>query len=137
MNNKVKRAGFFAGLVVSVGGLAERLVMQASTALFRQIEAMQGEDELEQLCSALVRILESHHRVDRVVVPMFKFLDRVLTSGHLDPVLEDPKSEFALKLFNLVKKEVLGEFCNRGFFSTRFISDNLTLHFHLFKIKGS
>lgn len=96
------------GLVVSVGGLAERLVMQASTALFRQIEAMQGEDELEQLCSALVRILESHHRVDRVVVPMFKFLDRVLTSGHLDPVLEDPKSEFALKLFNLVKKEVLG-----------------------------
>ena len=115
MNNKVKCADFVAGLVVSVGGLAERLVMQASTALFRQIEAMQGEDELEQLCSALVRILESHHRVDRVVVPMFKFLDRVLTSGHLDPVLEDPKSEFALKLFNLVKKEVLGEFRNRGF----------------------
>ena len=40
---------------------------------------------------------------------MFKFLDRLLTSGHLEAVLEDPESTFAISLFNLIKKEIMGE----------------------------
>ena len=94
--------------MVSVGGLAERLVMQASTSFFRQIEGMSGA-ELTDLCDIIVRILEYNHRTDRIVVPMFKFLDRLLTSGHLEAVLDDPQSTFGLNLFNLIKKEVLGK----------------------------
>ena len=97
----------FLGLVVSVGGLAERLVMQASTSFFRQVEAMSSA-ELTDLCGIIIRILESNHKTDRIVVPMFKFLDRLLTSGHLEAVLDDPQSSFGQDLFNLIKKEVLG-----------------------------
>jgi hypothetical protein len=33
---------------------------------------------------------------------MFKFLDQLLTSGHLDSILDDEKNEFSFELFNLV-----------------------------------
>jgi hypothetical protein len=37
---------------------------------------------------------------------MFKFLDQLLTSGHLDPLLDDSSSDFSFELFNLIKKEI-------------------------------
>jgi hypothetical protein len=37
---------------------------------------------------------------------MFKFLDQLLTSGHLDSILDDEKNEFSFDLFNLVKREI-------------------------------
>ena len=37
---------------------------------------------------------------------MFKFLDQLLTSGHLDSILDDDKNEFSFDLFNLVKREI-------------------------------
>ena len=37
---------------------------------------------------------------------MFKFLDQLLSSGHLDTTLDDEKNEFSFELFNLVKREI-------------------------------
>ena len=95
------------GLVASVGGLAERLVMQASNSFFNQVEQMSKAD-LTAMCNSMSDILERHHKVDRITVPFFKFSDRLLTSGHLESVLNDPESPFPLRLFNLVKKEIMG-----------------------------
>lgn len=39
-------------------------------------------------------------------MPMFKFLDQLLTSGHLDSILDNEKSEFSFLLFNLIKREI-------------------------------
>jgi len=95
------------GLVVSVGGLAERLVAQASSSFFAQVEAMTSL-EIKQTCDVILKLLEANYKVDRIIIPFFKFLDRLLTSGHLEVVLEDASSDFGLKLFNLIKKEISG-----------------------------
>ena len=55
------------GLVVSVGGLAERLVMSASGAFFRQLEEMKSAERSE-VCQDIVRILEDNHRTDRYTI---------------------------------------------------------------------
>ena len=40
---------------------------------------------------------------ERVTVPLLKFLDQLLTSGFLDPLLEDDSSTFPSELLSLVK----------------------------------
>ncbi len=45
-------------------------------------------------------------RKDRVTIPLMKSLDQLLTSGFLDPVLEDPSSSFPMDLLAQVKAEI-------------------------------
>ena len=98
-----------SGLVVSVGGLTERLVLAASESLWSQLKIM-NHGELVGFCGTVLGVFEENHRVDRVVVSMLKFLERLFTSGCLSPILSNPESGFLLDLFNLVKKEISG--CN-------------------------
>ena len=47
-----------------------------------------------------------HQKVDRVTIPLFKFLDQLLTSSSLEPLLEEKSSQFSLQLFSLCKSEI-------------------------------
>lgn len=100
---------FLSGLAVSVGGLTERLVKFSSTALFSELQSAhfsESPSELSSFASDLVAVLASFHKVDRVVIPFFKFLDQLLTSGTLDTVLEDEGDPFAPRLLETVKAEL-------------------------------
>ena len=116
------RERILLGLIVSVGGLTERLVIHSSQALYGELQNWEGschsesksgqqvknEANLQIFCDTMLRIFEKYQRVDRVTVPLFKFSERLLISGHLDPILLDQKSNFAFELFSLIKKEVCG-----------------------------
>ena len=107
--------------MVSVGGLTERLVIHSSKALYSELEGWetisQNNEEIKELkcetnlkifCDALLVIFEKNKRVDRITVPLFKFAERLLTSGHLDVILSDDTSKFAFEFFSLTKREVCG-----------------------------
>ena len=93
------------GLVVSVGGLTERLVKNSSQSLFSELQEMQPE-EVEIFCSDILNLFNAFQKNDRVTIPLLKFLDQLFTSSSLSSVLQDPASQFPLSLLNLCKNEV-------------------------------
>lgn len=93
------------GLTVSIGGLTERLVRNSSHSLFTELRDMDPA-EVEAFTAQLLAVFRSHQKVDRVTMPLFKFLDQLLTSGCLDPVMDAPASSFPSQLFALCKAEI-------------------------------
>lgn len=94
------------GLVVSVGGLTERLVKNSSQSLFNELNSMSSE-EIKLFCSNILSLFNAFQKNDRVTLPFLKFLDQVFTSSCLDSVLQDPNSGFPLDLLLLCKNELV------------------------------
>ena len=94
------------GLVVSVGGLTERLVKNSSQSLFNELNSMSLE-EIKLFCSNILSLFNAFQKNDRVTLPFLKFLDQVFTSSCLDSVLQDPNSGFPLDLLLLCKNELV------------------------------
>ena len=93
------------GLVVSVGGLTERLVKESSHSLFTLLETM-PEPEIINFCNIMLKIFKDYQKVDRVSLPLLKFFDMVITSGFLEPLFENPESPFPMDLLTLCKNEI-------------------------------
>ena len=93
------------GLIVSTGGLTERLVKNSSESLFSQLHRMKP-DQVEAFTRSLLAVFKSNQKVDRVTVPLFKFLEQLLTSSCLENILEDPDNSFSFSLFSLSKTEI-------------------------------
>jgi len=94
------------GLIVSVGGLTERLVKSSSQSLFGLLENMDTE-AITNFCDIILKIFSEYQKVDRVSVPLLKFLDLVITSGFLEPMFERVDSKFPSALLALVKNEIV------------------------------
>ena len=90
---------------VSVGGLTERLVRNASSSLFAEMREMKSE-EVERFANQLLSVFRGNQKVDRVTLPLFKFLDQLFTSGCLEGVLDNSESQFSANLFTLCKTEI-------------------------------
>jgi len=93
------------GLIVSIGGLTERLVKNASESMFVQLRLM-NTAQLETFTTSLLAVFKRFHKMDRVTVPLFKFLDQLFTSCSLEILLEDTSNKFSFQLFSLCKVEV-------------------------------
>jgi len=93
------------GLIVSIGGLTERLVKNSSESMFAELSRM-DKAQLETFTTSLLAVFKRHQKVDRVTIPLFKFLDQLLTSSSLEPLLEDKSSQFSFQLFSLCKAEI-------------------------------
>ena len=93
------------GMIVSTGGLTERLVKNSSESLFTQLHRMYAE-QVEAFTKSLLSVFKSNQKVDRVTVPLFKFLEQLLTSSCLENILEDSDHQFSFNLFNLCKTEI-------------------------------
>ncbi len=93
------------GLVVSVGGLTERLVKFSSAALFAQLRNS-DRASLDEFCQGFLRVFRANQKNDRVTIPLMKSVDQLLTSGFLDPVVEDAGSTFCMDLLTCVKAEI-------------------------------
>ncbi|KAK6617706.1 hypothetical protein RUM44_005294 [Polyplax serrata] len=81
------------GLILSVGGLTERLSIKDS-------------NEMNRILTSILDIFVTYLHNIRVIVPLFTFLDRLLGSGVIRSVLEDNNSKFAEELFRLSKIEI-------------------------------
>eukprot|EP00092_Neocalanus_flemingeri_P020394 GFUD01022092.1.p1 GENE.GFUD01022092.1~~GFUD01022092.1.p1 ORF type:complete len:1159 (+),score=370.35 GFUD01022092.1:112-3588(+) len=93
------------GLIVSIGGLTERLVKNASESMFAQLRLM-NTSQLETFASSMLVVFKRHQKVDRVTIPMFKFIDQLLTSSSLENLLENNTNQFSFQLFSLCKAEI-------------------------------
>jgi hypothetical protein len=51
-------------------------------------------------------VFKNNQKIDRVTVPLFKFLEQLLTSGSLEKIVDDAENLFSFQLFNLCKNEI-------------------------------
>lgn len=99
------RERLILGLIVSVGGLTERLVKHASASLFDEMRNMKRE-ELDMFSKGVINVFTQNQKNDRVTVPLLKFLDQIFSSGFMDVIFEDESSSFPMDLLNVVKVEI-------------------------------
>ena len=93
---------YFLGLIVSVGGMTERLVRQSSLSLYEELQRMKSA-ELTEFGQIFLNIFRQYQKVDRITLPILKCLEQLLSSGNLKPILG---TDFAYDLFTLVKTEI-------------------------------
>lgn len=98
------RRAALTGLVVSVGGLTESLVRHSSASVLDFVFGLE-EADLAAFGADLLAILEAHPKDDRVVVPLMKTLDLLMSNGCLEPLLVDEECAVAATLLDLCKKE--------------------------------
>ncbi|KAG5900138.1 hypothetical protein JTB14_012811 [Gonioctena quinquepunctata] len=99
------------GLICSVGGLTETLVKNSSSSLFTYLKSqgdLKGPQEIQKICDTILQIFIDHQKVDRVTVPMFRFLDKLFDSGCIESVIADSGSEFIKKTLKLIQVEIAG-----------------------------
>lgn len=94
------------GLIVSVGGLTERLVRHSSESLFRLLCEFEP-NEMKVFCALLLVIFGQNQKEDRITLPLLKFLDSLLANRAMEPIMSNPENGFSFDLFTLVKTEIL------------------------------
>lgn len=99
----VYRYSIILGLTVSAGDMTESLVKKynlyfcklfeiissiylqvkhSTSALFSYLASLHDNTpRMRAICQTIIQVFEDNHGVDRVIIPMFKFLDRLLSSG--------------------------------------------------------
>ncbi|KAB0802179.1 hypothetical protein PPYR_04365 [Photinus pyralis] len=99
------------GFVCSVGGLTETLVKNSSTCLFEFFQLEENQKGLSQIvhyCDAIYQIFFDYQRNDRISIPMFRFLSKIMGSGCITNVITDANSEFPQKILKLIQLELAG-----------------------------
>lgn len=94
------------GLVCSVGGMTETLVKSSSSSLFGFLK--RGEMEIAGLCETTKAIFSDYQKNDRVTVPMFRFLDKLFSSGCIEKVIEDQSNDWTKRILKMVQVELNG-----------------------------
>lgn len=79
-------------------------VKHSSSSLFSYLR-QQPREEIQRLCDCILEVFSQHHGVERVTLPLLRFLDRILNSGVLCNEDGSLPGEFALGLVRLVVKE--------------------------------
>lgn len=93
------------GIIFSVGGLSESLVKYSSVSLFSYLQEL-DELGLKSLCYKILNIFEESHKNERMITSMLAFLDRLLSSGCIQVVLDDFENEIAEQILILLKQEI-------------------------------
>ncbi|VEN50767.1 unnamed protein product [Callosobruchus maculatus] len=99
------------GLICSIGGLTNSLVKHSSSSFFTSLKAeleSRGNEELHRISDVILKIFMDHQKVDRITIPMFKFLDKLFDAGCLEPIIQNDRSGFIKKILKLVQKEIAG-----------------------------
>lgn len=64
--------------------------------------------EVRRICDVIYKIFCDYQNVDRISVPMFRFLDKLMSSGSIDLVINDAESDYPRKIFKLIQMEISG-----------------------------
>ena len=73
----------FEGMVISVGGLSEAVVKEASAGLLAYCMLCEEGIGLEPLARMIPRMFDKYRGNDRIIVPLLKTIDLLLRSGAL------------------------------------------------------
>ncbi|KAL0271366.1 UNVERIFIED_CONTAM: hypothetical protein PYX00_008475 [Menopon gallinae] len=119
------------GFILSVGGITERLVKFSTISLLSFMKSIEDLNELNRLCSTIITIFERYQHNNRVIVPLFAFLDRLLGSGVIRSILEDPNNKFAEQLLHLAKIET------HKIRDYRKLVNSMDLYCQLVQVKGA
>ncbi|KAF7380514.1 hypothetical protein HZH68_016379 [Vespula germanica] len=93
------------GIIFSVGGLSESLVKYSSVALFTYLKEI-DEKSLRDLCDKMLNIFKESHKNERMITSILAFLDRLLSSGCIQIILDDPNSDIPERILLLLKQEI-------------------------------
>ncbi|RZC41515.1 tubulin-specific chaperone D, partial [Asbolus verrucosus] len=99
------------GMICSVGGMTETLVKNSSSSLFayfKKEKKCKGTAEIDRLCEVAYTIFKNHQKIDRITVPMFRFLEKLFGSGCIEHTLQDHTSDFPKKVLKLILVEIAG-----------------------------
>ncbi|KAG7199877.1 hypothetical protein KM043_014326 [Ampulex compressa] len=92
------------GIIFSVGGLSESLVKHSSVSLFSYLQEI-DEQGLTELCEKILQIFKESHGNERMITSMLAFLDRLLSSGCIQSVLNDEENGISERVLSLLKRE--------------------------------
>ncbi|XP_034940989.1 tubulin-specific chaperone D [Chelonus insularis] len=118
------------GIIFSVGGLSESLVKHSSMSLFSYLNEV-DEDHFKTLCDKMLDIFDESHGDERMIPSILVFLDRLLSSGCLQKVLDDPYNLIPERMFLLVKRE------KQSTTNSKLILNIITVFCQLLQAKGS
>ncbi|XP_011865043.1 PREDICTED: tubulin-specific chaperone D [Vollenhovia emeryi] len=93
------------GIIFSVGGISESLVKYSSVSLFTYLQEI-DEAGLKDLCEKILDIFEESHKNERMITSMLAFLDRLLSSGCIQSVLDDADNTISERILTLLKHEI-------------------------------
>ncbi|XP_045513668.1 tubulin-specific chaperone D [Pieris brassicae] len=109
LNYPAYRYHVIKGLIVSAGELTESLVKHTTQSLFSYLNSLHEDlDTLKSICDTIIRVFADNLRVKRITGPIFNFLDRLLSSGSISPILEDKESTFAKNVLKHLQLELRG-----------------------------
>ncbi|XP_014470324.1 PREDICTED: tubulin-specific chaperone D [Dinoponera quadriceps] len=93
------------GIIFSVGGLSESLVKYSSVSLFTYLQEI-DEVGLKDICEKILSIFEESHKNERMITSMLAFLDRLLSSGCIQSILDDADNTISEHILTLLKHEI-------------------------------
>ncbi|XP_008554133.1 tubulin-specific chaperone D [Microplitis demolitor] len=118
------------GIIFSIGGLSESLVKHSSTSLFSYLNET-DEKRLRELCNEILNIFDKSHGDERMIRSILAFLDRLLSSGYIQSILDDTQNEFSKRMLSLVKRE------KQSMNNTQLIISAINVFCQLLQAKGS
>lgn len=80
-------------------------VKYSSVSLFSYLQEI-DELGLRSLCYKILDIFEESHKNERMITSMLAFLDRLLSSGCIQVVLDDSENGIAEQILILLKQEI-------------------------------
>nr|XP_003704504.1 PREDICTED: tubulin-specific chaperone D [Megachile rotundata]XP_012143292.1 PREDICTED: tubulin-specific chaperone D [Megachile rotundata] len=117
------------GIIFSVGGLSESLVKHSSVSLFSYLQEI-DELGLKNLCYKILQIFEESHKNERMITSMLAFLDRLLSSGCIQIVLDDSENGIAERILILLKQEI------KNTSNTKLLISSINVFCQLLQIHG-
>ena len=97
-----------AGLVISVGGITESVVKNASLSMIEWIKALEevkAFGRISRLGHVFIDLFDSHHSDGRVILPLLRTIDKLISHGCLDNLLNNPNNQFCEALVTKIKLE--------------------------------
>jgi len=93
------------GFCISGGSMSEGVMRDANGAVANYLLASgaMGTTETERIAQVLVKILSDNSKVDRITIPLMKFLTKQLQRS----LFADLQDEKLFEIINAVKKEIL------------------------------
>lgn len=64
------------------------------------------EADLRDLCEQILNIFEESHKNERMITSMLAFLDRLLSSGCIQSILDDAENTISERILTLLKHEI-------------------------------
>lgn len=86
--------------------------MKTSSASFfaflNTLKDDRNQKEIARLCDVVLDIFIRYRKVDRITVSIFRFFEKLMSSGCIQSLLDDSASTFIPQILKMIQLEILG-----------------------------